>query len=175
MRMMMWDFHTKVQAVIFVGLFVAGTMLAIGLGSDHLEWMTLAGFLGWVFGTLSVIFYIITLILAIYRNAVRQFWCSWSPLNFGLTLYAALLMFAKSDHTIVLAWSSLLGIGLSVLLHRRYLITSRYVLIILNVMLFAPTLPFFSSYWEILFFPFATVFVVVPALFFTVDVGKHGN
>lgn len=153
------------QAAIFVGLLVSGAMLALGFGSGYSEWMRPGVFLGWVFGVLSVIVYIIALALAIYRDAARQFWCDWSPLNFGLTLFAATLMFTSIEHAIVLAWSSLLGVGIAVALLRWRGVVSRYVLILFNVLLLAPTLPFLARYWEVLILPLATAFVIVPALY----------
>ncbi len=163
-KMIMRKLCNTVQAVIFIGLFVSGAMLALGLGSSHPEWGRPGVLLGWVFGTLSVSVYIIALPLAIYRNAARQFWRGWSPLNFGLTLSAATLMFTRIEQPIVLAWLSLLGVAIAAALHRWHGVASRYVMILVNMMLFAPTLPFFERYWEVLIFPLATAFVIVPTV-----------
>lgn len=153
------------QAVIFVGLLVSGTMLALGLGGGDKKWLVPGGYLAWFFGVLSMAVYIVALPLAIYRDAAKQFWSDWCPLNFGLTLFGATLTFTKVEQPIVLAWSSLLGVGIAVALHRWHGVASRYVLILVNVMLLAPTLPFLARYWEVLILPLATAFVIVPALY----------
>jgi predicted outer membrane lipoprotein len=154
-----------VQAVIFAGLLIAGTMYAFGLGGDPKWWVVPGGYLAWFFGLLSVIFYIIAVPIAIYRDTARKFWGGWCPLNFGLTLFGTTLTFTRIESSLVLAWPCLLGVGVAVALLRWHAVTSRYVLILVNVLLLAPTLPFLARYWEVLVLPLATAFVIVPALY----------
>lgn len=139
-------------------------MNVIGVGSDYSEWLQPAILLGWICSVLSMIVYIIALPLAIYRDEARQFWSDWCPLNFGLTLFAVTLMFTRIEMPIVLAWPCFLGVGMAVALHRWRGTTSRHVLILVNVMLLAPTLPFLARYWEVMTLSLATTFIIVPAL-----------
>lgn len=151
--------------IIFIGLIVSGTLLVFSFVTGRSEWEPLGIFLGWIFSVLSMFVYVVTLTLAIYRNNAEQFWCDWSPLNFGLTLFAYALIFTQTKEMFVLAWASLLGVGISIALYRWRGIGSRYILILVNVVLLAPTLSFLSHYWEFFILAIATVFVIVPAIY----------
>lgn len=164
------------QAVIFAGLLISGTMYTFGLGGGDPKWVVPGGYLAWFFGLLSVIIYIIAVPLAIYRrDAARKFWADWCPLNFGLTLLGTTLTFTRIEPVLVLAWPSLLGVGMAVALHRWHWIASRYVLILLNVallVLLAPAFPVLARHWEVLVLPLATTFIIVPTL--CAATGKSG-
>ena len=165
--MIEWELRNMAQAVIFAGLLVSGAMYAFGLGGGDPKWVVPGGYLAWFFGLLSVMVYIIAVPLAVYRNAARKFWGDWCPLNFGLTLLGITLTFTKIEPVLVLAWPSLLGVGMAVALHRWRGTASRYVLILLNVallVLLAPTFPVLARHWEVLVLPLATTFIIVPTL-----------
>lgn len=155
---------SMVQVVIFAGLLIAGTMYAFGLGGGPQWWVVPAGYLAWFFGLLSMIFYILAVPLAVYRDTARKFWGGWCPLNFGLTLFGITLIFTRIELPLVLAWPCLLGVGIGFAVFRWNAIASRCVLILFNVLLLAPILPFVTLYWEVLVLPLATTLVIVPVL-----------
>jgi len=142
----------KVQLTTCCGLVVSGLLLSVGFFTSYRTWGAPGVILGWPVGTLSFCMYFINLILAIYRNAARDFWSDWSPLNFGMVLIG--VTFLETGHAekffSILASAGVIGLVISLTLYMSRAIDSRYVLIFFHLFILTPSLQGDSLIWEIL-------------------------
>jgi hypothetical protein len=138
-------------------------MLIFGAVCNYPGWVRFGVFLGWIFCVLSLAAYIVSLVLAIYRDSAGRFWCNWIPFNFGLTLFSIALLFARVGGIFVFVLSSVIGVVVAVVVIGWRLTNSRIILIMVNLIPLV-ALPFLSCCWESVVLALSVFFVTVPVM-----------
>ncbi len=135
----------KINLVIFLGLVISGFCIIFGYlffliypEVTLFAKISVAGdFIGWFFGALAVILFLIGSILFISGH-MENYWNSLYPLNIGFTLLG--LSFASynpNQHQLLWIFFAFIFASIvSLLLHRTSLIKNRLFLPILTVLLF---------------------------------------